>query len=393
MREPVVKRAFQYLVLGLGGIGSAAAYWLARQAGHDVLGLEQFSLGHVQGGSQDHSRIIRLSYHNPFYVNLAKGAYRAWAAVEADSGEQLVYQTGGLDLSPAGSRLPLSDYTDSLTTSAVPFELLDAVEIMHRWPQWRLPNDVRGLYQTEGGLVAAAKSNAAHQRLAREYGAILQDNIPVTKIHAAGNEITVVAGGETYTCEKLVIAGGAWTNHLLAHFGLKINLTVTQEQVTYYASPRLADFAPERFPVWIWLDEPCYYGFPAFGEAGPKIAQDVGGQETTAESRTFEVNTAAFQRTDTFLRQHLPTAHGPVITTKTCLYTMPPDRDFVLDTLPEHPNVAVAVGAGHAFKFASLLGKTLSQLAITGKSEHDLTPFRISRPVLFAENPVKEFMV
>lgn len=393
MREPVVKRAFQYLVLGLGGIGSAAAYWLARQAGSDVLGLEQFSLGHVQGGSQDHSRIIRLSYHNPFYVNLAKGAYRAWAAVEADSGEQLVYKTGGLDLSPAGSRLPLSDYTDSLTTSGVPFEMLDAVEIMHRWPQWRLPNDVRGLYQTEGGLVAAAKSNAAHQRLAREYGAILQDNIPVTKIHAAGNEITVVAGGETYTCEKLVIAGGAWTNNLLTHFGLKINLTVTQEQVTYYASPRLADFAPERFPVWIWLDEPCYYGFPAFGEAGPKIAQDVGGQEATAESRTFEVNTAAFQRTDTFLRQHLPTAHGPVITTKTCLYTMPPDRDFVLDTLPEHPNVAVAVGAGHAFKFASLLGKTLSQLAITGKSEHDLTPFRISRPVLFAENPVKEFMV
>jgi len=393
VREPVVKRAFQYLVLGLGGIGSAAAYWLARQAGDDVLGLEQFSLGHVRGGSQDHSRIIRLSYHNPFYVNLAKEAYRAWTAVEADADEQLVFKTGGLDLSPAGSRLPLSDYTNSLTASSVPFELLDAAEIMHRWPEWHLPDHVRGLHQTESGLVAAAKSNAAHQRLAREYGAVLRDNCPVSGIFPSHNEITVIAGGETYTCEKLIIASGAWTNQLLAHFGTQINLTVTQEQVTYYASPHLADFSPERFPIWIWLDEPCYYGFPAFGETGPKIAQDVGGQETTAESRTFAVDTAAFQRTDTFLRQHLPTAHGPIITSKTCLYTMPPDRDFVLDTLPEHPNVAVAVGAGHAFKFASLLGKILSQLATQGRSAYDLTPFQISRPILFAEDPVKEFMV
>ncbi len=393
MQKPVKKRTFQYLVLGLGGIGSAAAYWLARQAGNDVLGLEQFPLGHLRGGSQDHSRIIRLSYHNPFYVNFAKAAYRAWAAVEADSGEQLVFKTGGLDLSPAGSCLPLSDYANSLATCDIPFELLDAAEIMHRWPQWRLPAHVCGLYQAESGLVAAAKSNAAHQRLAKEYGAILQDNCPVTAVYPAHNEITVVAGDETYTCEKLVIAGGALSNKVLAHFGTQINLPVTQEQVTYYASPHPADFAPERFPIWIWLDEPCFYGFPAFGEAGPKIAQDVGGPEVTAESRTFAVDTAAFHRTDTFLRQHLPTAHGPVIATKTCLYTMPPDRDFVLDTLPEHPNVAIAVGAGHAFKFASLLGKILSQLAVAGKSDYDLTPFQISRPILFAENPVKEFMV
>ncbi len=199
--------------------------------------------------------------------------------------------------------------------------------------------------------------------------------------------------GETYTCEKLIIAGGAWTNHLLAHFGHQINLTVTKEQVTYYAAPNPAAFAPDRFPVWIWLDEPCYYGFPAFGEAGPKIAQDVGGQETSAETRDFEVDTAAFARTDAFLRRYLPAAVGPVITTKTCLYTMPPDRDFVLDTLPDYPNVSVAVGAGHAFKFASLLGKILSQLAVSGAASYDITPFRFSRPILFAANPAQEFMV
>jgi len=388
-----MRRGFRYLVLGLGGIGSAAVYWLARQAGEDVLGLEQFRLGHVRGGSQDHSRIIRLSYHNPAYVALAKRAYDAWAEVESEAGEQLVIKTGGLDLSPEGACIPLADYTGSLSAENVPYQLLDAEEIMYRWPQWHLPEDVQGLFQAESGLVAAARSNAAHQRLAREYGATLRDNAAVSAVYPSGNEITVVAGGETYTCEKLVIAAGAWTNHLLAHFDYHLNLTVTKEQVTYYAAPNPVEFAPERFPIWIWLDEPCYYGFPTFGEAGPKIAQDVGGQETTAEERDFEVDEAAFGRTDAFLRRHLPSAYGPVIYTKTCLYTMPPDRDFVLATLPEHPNVSIAVGAAHAFKFASLLGKVLSELANTGASSYDISPFRFDRPVLFEERPERVFII
>jgi sarcosine oxidase len=388
-----MRRGFRYLVLGLGGIGSAAVYWLARQAGEDVLGLEQFGLGHERGGSQDHSRIIRLSYHTPGYVALAKETYRTWAEIEADSGEQLVFKTGGLDLSPAGACIPLADYTYSLTAENVPYELLSANEIMYRWPQWRLSENVQGLFQAESGLVAAAKSNAAHQRLAKGYGATLRDNAPVTAVYPSGNEITVVAGGETYTCENLVIASGAWSNNLLAHFGCQINLTVTKEQVTYYEARHSADFTLDRFPIWIWLDEPCFYGFPAFGEAGPKIAQDVGGQHTTAERRDFEVDEAAFGRTDAFLRQYLPSAHGPVIYTKTCLYTMPPDRDFVLDTLPEHPNVSVAIGAAHAFKFASVFGKILSQLAVRGSSSYDIESFRFSRPVLFEEKPDWVFMV
>ncbi|MFZ0546487.1 MAG: N-methyl-L-tryptophan oxidase [Candidatus Promineifilaceae bacterium] len=386
-------RGFRYLVLGLGGIGSAAVFWLARQAGEDVLGLEQFGLDHIRGGSQDHSRIIRLSYHTPAYVALAKEAYRMWAEVEAEAGEQLVVKTGGLDLSPANAAIPLTDYTESLSAEDVSYELLDAAEVMYRWPQWRLPEDVQGLYQAESGLVAAAKSNAAHQRLAREYGAVLVENAPVSAVYLSGNEFTVVAGGETYHCEKLVIAAGAWTNRLLAHFDSQINLTVTKEQVTYYAAPNSAEFAPERFPVWIWLDEPCYYGFPTFGEAGPKIAQDVGGQETTAEDRDFVVDAAAFGRTDAFLRRYLPSAYGPVIYTKTCLYTMPPDRDFVLDTLPEYPHVSVAVGAAHAFKFASLLGRILSQLAVSGRSSYEIAPFRVDRPVLFEEKPERVFMI
>ncbi len=389
-----MRETYTCIVLGLGGIGSAAAYWLSRRLGADVLGLEQFELGHLRGGSHDHSRIIRLSYHTPNYVKLAKQAYRAWEMVEAESGEQLLFKTGSLDLFPADGYIPLNDYTYSMDASGVPYERLSAYEVQRYWPPFHLTDDVQGLFQADGGFVAAARATAAHQRLAQENGATLRDHTPVTAIRASGGAIEVEAGPHTYQCQKLIIASGAWSNHHLAHFGQHVNLTVTQEQVNYFASPHLADFAPERFPVWIWMDEPCFYGFPVYGEAAVKVNQDVGGEEVTVESRTFEANAAALQRTTDFMARVLPSACGPLHFSKTCLYAMPPDRDFVLDTLPGLPDVSLAIGAGHAFKYASLLGLILSQLALDGgAAAYDLSPFSFSRSILHEENPVREFMI
>jgi sarcosine oxidase len=388
-----MKRDYEYIVLGLGGLGSGAAYWLSRRAGREVLGLEQFEIGHVRGGSQDHSRIIRLSYHTLAYVQLAKQAYQAWATLEEEADEKLIIKTGGLDLWPSASVIPPSDYTNSMAACNVPFEQLDAPEIMRRWPQFKLDDDNFGLYQTESGIAPAAKCNAAHQRMARANGATLMDNVPITSIRPLNGEVEVIAGDTTYRGRKLIIAAGAWSNNALAHFGLKLPLTVTQEQVTYFATPHLADFAPERFPIWIWMDEPCFYGFPVYGEPGAKAAQDVGGQEVTADTRSFEPNPAALQRTHNFLEKYIPTALGPIIYTKTCLYTMPPDRDFVLDALPGYENCFMAIGAGHAFKFASLIGKILSKLAMDGQSQSNLAPFSFNRPILQLENPPKSFMV
>ncbi len=404
-----MKHDYEYIVLGLGGIGSGALYWLARQAGKAVLGLEQFDIGHVRGGSQDHSRIIRLSYHTPGYVELAKAAYAAWAALEADGGAPLIVKTGGLDLYPANAAIPAIDYTNSMTAAGIPFERLSAAEVMARWPQFNLTDDVTpalskvevAVYQPESGIAPAAKCNAAHLRMAQAYGAIIRDRAPITAVYDRGREIEVVAGDEVYRCRKLVIACGAWTNQALAHFNMKLPLTVTQEQVVYYGTPHAADFMPQRFPIWIWMDEPCFYGFPVYGEAGPKVAQDVGGQSVTADTRSFDPDPILQQRIDAFTQRLLPKAYGKPLLIKTCLYTLTPDRDFIIDTLPEHPNVAVAVGAGHAFKFASVMGKMLSELVgretavstslNTGVS--DLTPFRINRPVLQQENPPVNFLV
>ena len=257
-----MKLDFEYIVLGLGGFGSAAAYWLARRAGTEVLGLEQFELGHIRGESQDHSRIIRLSYHTPGYVKLAKFAFGAWGELERDSGEQVVLRTGGLDLGPRESAIPLSSYSDSMDAAGVTYERLEAGEIMRRWPQWRLRDNVHGLFQEQGGIAMAARGNAAHVRMARAHGATLRDRTPVQEIRPSAGEVEVRTPDATYRCRRLVVTAGAWSNRVLAPVDLDLPLHVTKEQVTYFASPNLADFQPERFPVWIWMDDPCFYRLP-----------------------------------------------------------------------------------------------------------------------------------
>ena len=388
-----MRRDYEYIVVGLGGWGSAAAYWLSRRAGANVLGLEQFELGHVRGESQDHSRIIRLSYHTPGYVELAKHAYRAWHEVERDGNEQLVLRTGGLDFAPRESAIPLTNYSDSMDAAGVPYERLDAAEIRRRWPQLTVTDEIHGLYQPESGIAMAARGNAAHLRLAQAHGAKLRDRAPVERIRPTYGELEVTAGGDTYRCRRLVIASGAWSNAALAHFGMHLPLRVTLEQVTYFASPHADEFQPDRFPIWIWMDDPCFYGFPVFGEAGPKAGQDAGGEEVTAETRSFDPDRAALARTIAFLERYIPRALGPIIYTKTCLYTLTPDRDFVIDRLPDYPNVVVGIGGGHGYKFASLVGQMLADLAADGRTPHDIEPFRVDRAILQLTNPPVNYMV
>src|SRR6478672_11069681 len=391
-----MRRDWDAIVVGLGGIGSGAAYWLSRALGEGVLGLERFELDHVNGASADHSRIIRLSYHRPDYVRLAKRAYETWAEVERDAGQRIVTVTGGLDLWPADPAIPMVDYTDSLTAEGVPFELLDGAEVRRRWPQWRVGDELRAMWQRDGGLADPFRGNAAHRRLARANGATLRERSPVTSIRdTGGGDLEVVTPDATYRTGRVVLAADAWTNELLASFDRRLPVTVTKEQVTYFACPDPAAFAPDRFPVWIWMDEPCFYCFPTYGEAGPKAAQDCGGQPVEPAVRTFERDETAFANVERFLASHLPGALGPPIYTKTCLYTLTPDRDFVVDRLPEAPGVIVALGAAHGFKFASVLGRIMAELLVDGAtpSAGDLERFRIDRPILLETDPATSWMV
>jgi sarcosine oxidase len=391
-----VARDWDAIVVGLGGIGSAAACWLANRLGDRVLGLERFELGHVRGASQDHSRIIRLSYHRPDYVRLARRAYATWAEVEAASGVRIVTRTGGLDLFPPGAAIDPAAYADSMAAEGVPFERLDAAETMRRVPAWRLDEGTVAFHQAEAGIADPIRANAAHQRLARAGGATLLDRAPVIALRDSGGELAVTtADGATHTTGRLILAVDAWTNDLLAALDRQLPLTVTREQVTYFEAPRPDPFAPGRFPVWIWMDDPSYYGFPTYGEPGPKAAQDVGGRETTADGRDFEPDPVARERLAAFLDRHLPGMTRRELMTKTCLYTLTPDRDFVVDRLPDHRAVIVLLGAAHAFKFASVLGRIAAELACDGEtpSAVDLAAFRIDRPILLEPDPPRSFLL
>ena len=382
---------YDAIVVGLGGIGSAAAYRLAAAGGRRILGLEQFELGHDRGASQDVSRITRLSYHRPEYVRLAIEAQQAWRDVEAAADERIITVTGGLDLAPPGATESIDDYAAAMTAANVSFDWLDGPEVMTRWPQWRLPDGTLGLLQADAGIADPELGNAAHQRLARAAGAELREHARVTLIRERGGELEVdVEDDGAYTAGAVVLAADAWTNDLLGPLGRPLPLSVTREQVTWYEATDPEAFQPGRFPIWIWLGRPSFYGFPTYRGPGPKVGEDVGGRTTTASTRTFDPDNDCLDRAATFLADRMPAAIGKAVQTKTCLYTLTPDRDFVVDRVPEAPGVIVALGAAHAYKFAALLGRVLADLALDRRRQGpgpELGLFALDRPALASAAP------
>lgn len=380
-----MKTDCEYIVVGCGGIGSGALYWLSREVGGEVLGLEQYQLGHDYGGSQDHSRIIRLSYHDPSYTTLSPHTFEAWRTVEEESGERLVIKTGGLDLEQAdGKPEYVNQYAGAMAAAGIPHEELSGSEVMERFPQFSLDDGVRAVYQEDAGLVDAARANATHIALARGRGATVLEDAPVTGVRAVGDGVEVETKQGTFSGRRLVVAAGSWTNDVIRHLGRDIPLTVTEEQVTYFAAPEVEQFSPERFPVWIWHGGPDYtfYGLPAYGLPGPKAGQDVGGDIVTPETRAFEPNPRILARLRGFLEERIPGFVGPEILTKPCLYDMPPDREFVIGPLPDNPQVVVGCGAGHGYKFASFMGRMLADIAVHGETSYPIDAFGLDRQAL-----------
>lgn len=369
---------YDVIVIGLGALGSAAAYWAARR-GLKILGLERFELGHPKGASEDHSRIIRRSYPSSDYVRSTRAAFEAWDEVADEAGEQLVTITGGLDLFPAGPVDDPRDYTSAMDDEAVAYEILDAAELMQRWPAWRVDDDVTAIFQPDAGIVAASRANHVHRRLALARGAELRPETPVVGIAPGRSGFSVQTSETTYGADSLVIAVDAWTNEVLAPFGLHLPLTIRQEQVTYFDATEPDAFRPDAFPVWIWHDRPHMYGLPSFGQPGPKVAIHGGGPEVTPETRTYEPDPGYAAVVEGFVRDHLPGAIGPTLEVRTCIYTLTPDQHFVLDLVPGVERASFGLGTAHAFKFASVFGRALLELAYDGASEWRLPRFAADR--------------
>lgn len=382
---------FDRIVIGAGALGAASAYWLTRSGAGRVLVCEQFAPGHAWGSSDDHSRIIRHSYHSADYTALTPAMFATWAEVEAHSGEQLVRRTGGLDIAQSGT--PGEDvlrlYRDAMDAASIPYELIDAAELRNRWPQWQVPDDTIAVHQAEAGLVDIRRATAAHLRLAHDAGAEVQPNCTVLDIVSRAGGVEVQTSTGTYTADSVIVCAGSWAGRLLARLGSPLTIELTQEQVQYFGAPDLAAFSPDRFPVWIWHAEHEYYGFPVYGERAVKAARDMTGRFVTQETRSFEPDPDETALIRNFLQKRLPAAVGPTVLAKTCVYDLPRDRELVFGALPGHANVSLAIGAGHAGKFASLIGRILADLATVGTTPYPISPFRPDRPSLAADAPAR----
>jgi sarcosine oxidase len=383
---------YRVIVVGCGAVGAATAYWLSRRlGGGGVLALEQYQHGHTRGASEDHSRVIRHAYSRPEYTALTPAAYQAWNVAERETGLQLVYRTGGLIIAEDGSAgaAYLAATADAMDTANLPYEQLTGVEVAERWPQWRLGAEHVALRDPESGILDIRRRTAAHLAMARDRGATVLAGTEVTAITESAGGVTVTAGGQEYRGGQVVLAGGAWNPLLLAMLGggdgarARLPITLTEEQVTYFATAKVSLFTPDRFGVFGYLaDDGLYYGFPVYGEVGVKIGIDGAGPVVTPESRTWAPDEARVGRALAFLERYLPDAVGPELYTRSCCYDFPPDRDFIVDYVPGSQRVLVCAGAGHAGKFAGLLGRVLSELALDGESRFPVAAFSANRPAL-----------
>lgn len=377
-------QGYSHIVIGAGAIGSAAAYWLSQAGAERVLVLEQFEFGHAFGSSGDHSRIIRRAYHREEYTRLTDAMFDAWAHVEERSGLQVYTKTGGIDLAAAGGpgAAEIDAYRRAMDAAGIHYDELTIDDIRAQYPQWNVTDDTIGIHQADGGILDIRRSVSAHMSLARAAGVEFRSGAVVTGVRIDPDGVTVTTSEGSFDGGHLVVAAGSWLGDLMPDLGLSFELTLSQEQVGYFSSANLAEFTPDRFPIWIHHADEVHYGFPVYGEAAVKIARDMRGRFISSAKRTFVPDDTEPLVLHDFLRAHLPAAAGPLLMSKTCVYDMPGDRDFVLDTIPDHPHVAVFNGAGHAGKFASLMGRILAELLTVGRTEHDISAFSLRRPAI-----------
>ena len=239
-----------HIVIGGGGLGVASAYWLAKAGVTDVLVLEQYAIGHDRGASEDHSRIIRHSYHSPDYTALTPAAYDTWHELEDETGLQLIVQTGGVDFATVGTPgiAEIDTNRNALRVAGIPWQDLDAAELRSRFPQWNLADDVVGMYQEETGLLDIRRASAAHVARARAMGVTFAPHTTVTALQSSPDHVTVCTDRGDFVADHVVVCVASWLARLAPSLGLEWDLALSQEQVTYFATPNVRDFVPEALP-------------------------------------------------------------------------------------------------------------------------------------------------
>ncbi len=378
---------YDAIVVGVGGMGSAAAYYLARR-GKRVLGLERFGVPHSMGSSHGHTRIIRLAYYeHPSYVLLLRRAYELWREIQGTADERLLHITGSVDAGPEDSWVFKGSW-ESCRLHDLPHEVLTGAELRRRHPGYHLPPDHLALLQPEGDFLAPERCIVSYVAAAQALGAEIHGHEKVLGWEPLEGGVRVRTDRGAYEADKLVVTAGAWDGKLV---DVLDGLAVPERQVLAWLQPTRPEyFRADNFPVFnLLVDEGRFYGFPVHGVPGFKFGKYHHLEEVVdPDEMDRETHDHDEKLLREFAERYFPDGCGPTMDLQPCMFTNTPDNHFVIDVHPEYPQVSFASPcSGHGFKFASVVGEIMADLAENGLTRHDISLFRLDRLVQPTRRP------
>jgi sarcosine oxidase len=356
---------YDVAVIGLGAMGSATAFRLARRSA-GVIGLDSFARAHSLGSSGGKTRIIRTAYfEHPDYVPLLRSAWERWGEVEAESGERLVTRTGGLYAGRSDGEL-VSGARRSAEEHGLAHELLSASELRERYPVFKVDDDWIALFEEQAGFIVPEKANATHLSLAERHGADLRFDTPVRAWSETSDGFVLETDGESISAARVVVTAGAWLPKLLPDLA---PLLAVERMPIFWFEPTAERERFAKLPVFI-IDE-HFYGFPYLEGQGLKVARHHSGVLCDPDRLDRVADEKDEQVVREFMRVRMPLADGPRRDALVCMYTNTPDRHFLIDQRGPRLTYASAC-SGHGFKFASVVGEILADLALDGRTAHPI---------------------
>lgn len=350
------------IVIGIGGMGAATLYHLAKR-GHKVLGIDQFGIAHDRGSSHGQTRIVRRAYfEHENYVPLLNDAYKLWDILQ-DETEQELKRICGMMIAGRSDGPINAGTRRSAELHGIPLEVNDANEALKKYPGFSFDDDMEILFDPGGGLLFVEECVSAHLTMAIQMGAEIKTNEPVLSWHSHGNSVTVKTATNSYNAQSLVITAGAWTSKLLKDLRLPLHI----ERVAYgwFPTENDAHRIDSGAPVFgIQSPNGFFYGFPQLDDRGVKVAEHAGNELVADPSNlTRDLTSGDLDAVQSFTRQYMPGIRQKHTHHSVCMYTMTPDKHFIVDLHPEYANVAFACGfSGHGFKFAPVIGSALADL-------------------------------
>ena len=385
--------SYDLIVVGLGAMGSAALYQAAK-AGHNVLGIDRYAPPHEFGSSHAETRVTRLAVgEGPEYLPLVARTHEIWRELAVETGEQLLYQSGGYIIAQSNASNTGDSHWDRFVQRTadvagqanIPFEIRTPAEVRQHIPNVLIRDKDEAGYEPSGGVVLSERAIATQLKLAHTLGATTQLNEPVVDIIFNADSVTVVTEHDRYQAEKVIISAGAWMRDFLPA-PKKDLLRVTRQVVYWFEVEDAAVFSTDRFPFLLWLGDTTedYMGiFPMAPNTMPgiKLLTEQFHTATDPVSVSRAVTQAEIDHFyHEFVARKLRGVTPNCIKAAVCLYTNTPDEHFLIDFHPDSDRVVVASPcSGHGFKHSAAIGEAMVQLAMTGKSEIDLSSFGLGR--------------